>query len=59
MKKVILAAFMLIAVGGATMAQTAQKKEAPATSKTTKKHHAQKHHKKAHQAKTETGTTKK
>ncbi len=58
MKKVILAAFMLLAVGSATMAQTAEKRET-ASGQTTKKPHAKKHHHKAHNTKTQAGTAKK
>ena len=42
MKKVIFAAFMLLAVAGTTMAQTAKKDTASATSAT--KHTTKKHH---------------
>ena len=43
MKKVILGAFMLLAVAGTTMAQTAKKDAGSA--KTHKMHHGKKHHK--------------
>jgi hypothetical protein len=59
MKKVILAAFMLLAVGSATMAQTAEKRETASSGQTTKKPHAKKHHHKAHNTKTQAGTAKK
>ncbi len=48
MKKVILAAFMLLAVAGTTMAQTGQKDAAGTATQTTTKHHAKKHHGKKH-----------
>lgn len=48
MKKVILAACMLLAVAGTTMAQTGQKDAAGSTTQTTTKHHAKKHHGKKH-----------
>jgi hypothetical protein len=47
MKKVILGAFMLLAVAGTTMAQTAKKDTAMAAS-TSKMNHGKMHHGKKH-----------
>ena len=54
MKKVILGAFMLLAVAGTTMAQTAKKDTS--STKSGKMHHSKKHHK-ASAAKTDASGT--
>lgn len=58
MKRGILAAFMLLAVAGTTMAQTA-KKDTAGTAQTSKTHHMKKHHHKMAAMKKDAGKTQK
>lgn len=58
MKKVIFAAFMLLAVAGTTMAQTA-KQDTSSTTKTTTKHTMKKHHSKMASMKKDASKTQK